>query len=201
MSDHPKTWTAAELQAELGLLRPALLRFAHLQLRDDDAAEDAVQETMLAALEGKTAFAGRSALKTWLIAILRNKIVDHIRRAAREPRVQLPGGDEGNEADFDVLFDRTGHWDEAPQSWGDPHRTLGNNRFHDIFDACMELLPTQTARVFMMREFLGLETDEICKELNISTSNCWVVLYRARMRLRECLQKNWFGGETVAAGV
>lgn len=183
-----------DIAAEAARLRPTLLRFAKLQLRDEAAAEDAVQETLLAAVTSGESFAGRAALRTWLMAILRNKIVDHIRRRTREPSIQAVD-DAGEDTDFDVLFAADGHWADKPADWGDPQRTLENKRFHDVFEACMELLPEKIARVFMMREFLGLETDEICKELSISTSNCWVVLYRARMRLRECLQINWFGAE------
>lgn len=186
------------LRDEAARLRPLLLRFARLQLRDEAAAEDAVQDCLLAALAGEQRFAGKSALRTWLTGILRHKIVDHIRRRAREPSVQAVD-DEGDERDFDALFLADGHWAEPPAAWGDPQRTLENKHFHDVFEACMEILPEKTARVFMMREFLDLETDEICKELAMSATNCWVVLYRARMRLRECLQINWFGAE--AGGV
>ncbi|MFY9329249.1 MAG: sigma-70 family RNA polymerase sigma factor [Georgfuchsia sp.] len=182
------------LSNEAARLRPMLLRFARLQLRDEAAAEDAVQECLLAALTGEQQFAGKSSLRTWLTAILRNKIVDQIRRRAREPSLQAID-DDGEERDFDALFRADGHWAEPLSDWGDPQRTLENKRFYDVFEACVEILPAKTARVFMMREFLGLETDEICKELAISTTNCWVVLYRARMRLRECLQLKWFGAE------
>lgn len=184
----------ASLHADIAALRPQLLRFARVQLRDEAAAEDAVQETLLAGLAGEKRFEGRAALRTWLISILKNKLVDHIRRRAREPNAgELLEATQGDESDFDALFLEDGHWAEAPAGWGDPHRTLENRHFHDIFEACLELLPEQTARVFLMREMLGLETAEICQELTLSSTNCWVVLYRARMRLRSCLQKNWFG--------
>lgn len=188
----------ASLSEDIAALRPQLLRFALLQLRDETAAEDAVQETLLAAINAGKGFEGRAALRTWLIGILKNKIVDHIRRQAREPNLgELPEPEQGDEGDFDSLFQEDGHWAEAPASWGDPQRSLVNRRFQDVLEACMELLPPQTARIFLMREMLGLETEEICQELAISTSNCWVVLYRARMRLRDCLQKNWFGESTA----
>lgn len=182
------------IRSEAARLRPMLLRFARLQLRDEAAAEDAVQECLLAACAGEQRFAGKAALRTWLTAILRNKIVDHIRRRAREPSLQVVD-DEDEERDFDALFQADGHWAAPPAEWGDPQRALENKRFHDVFEACMELLPDRIARVFMMREFLGFDTDEICKELGLSATNCWVMLYRARMRLRECLQLNWFGAE------
>ena len=183
--------TDIDLQQSLQKIRPTLLRFAMLQLRNEAVAEDVVQETMLAALEGKSAFSGRSQFKTWAVSILRNKIVDHLRRGAREG--SLPLLDEQGDEDFDALFDGTGHWQEPPGDWGDPAAVIEQRGFCEVLDLCMKALPDKVARVFTMREVLGFEIDEICKELKMSTSNCWVVLYRARMRLRECLQLRWFG--------
>lgn len=183
--------TASDLQQSLLQMRPTLLRFALLQLRNEAAAEDVVQETLLAALEGQSAFCGRSQLKTWTVSILRNKIVDHLRRGSREGA--LPLVDEQGDEDFDALFDGSGHWQEAPCDWGDPAAVLEQQGFYDVLELCMNALPESVARVFTMREVLGFETQEICKELKMSSSNCWVVLYRARMRLRECLQLRWFG--------
>lgn len=182
--------TDSSLQQSLQQMRPTLLRFAMLQLRNEAAAEDVVQETLLAALEGKSAFSGRSQLKTWAVSILRNKIVDHLRRGARDG--VLPFVDEQGDEDFDALFDGSGHWQEAPGDWGDPAAVLEQRGFYDVLELCMQALPENLARVFTMREVLGFETEEICKELKMSSSNCWVVLYRARMRLRECLQLRWF---------
>lgn len=174
--------------------RPDLLRFAVLQLRDAASAEDAVQETMLAALEGAAGFASRSQFKTWVFSILKHKIIDIIRRRCREPALTIDIN-EIPEADFEPLFDPRGHWnhDEQPADWGDPAQSFENARFWTVFEACLTHLPENTARVFMMREFLGFETTEICSELHITTANCWVVLHRARMRLRLCLEDEWFG--------
>ena len=179
---------------ELEQTRPYLMRFALLQLRNETAAEDAVQETMLAALQGASRFAGQSSLKTWLIGILKHKIIDHLRRQAREPQAYETTCD-----DFDAMFEGDGHWSEAPADWGRPENTLGQKEFFKVLDLCMEALPANTARVFMMREWLGLDTEEICKELKMTATNCWVVLYRARMGLRACLEKNWFGNERATA--
>ena len=173
-------------------MRPYLLRYATLQLRDAAAAEDAVQDALLAALAGKAGFAGRSNLRTWLTGILKHKIVDSIRRQARErPVADLAEGDETGE--FDALFDRRGHWQEAPDAWEQPEQALNQRQFLAALEACLRALPERTARAFMMREHLGLETSEICKELGISATHCWVMLHRARMALRLCLQTNWFG--------
>jgi len=181
---------------ELEQTRPYLMRFALLQLRNETAAEDAVQETMLAALQGASRFAGQSSLKTWLVGILKHKIIDHLRRQAKEPQSY-----EATYEDFDSLFEEDGHWSEAPGDWGRPEDALEQKEFFKVLELCMEALPAATARVFMMREWLGLDTDEICKELKITATNCWVVLYRARMGLRACLEKRWFGAHgTKGAG-
>ena len=186
-----------EFEAELNRLRPTLMRFAVLQLRDEQSAEDVVQDTMLAALQGRDNFAGKAQLKTWLTSILKNKIVDHIRQRVREPTLNVYDDEIPDDA-FDALFDERRHWkpSERPASWGDPEQSLEDAQFWRVFDACLERLPSNTARVFMMREFLGFETDEICKELALSASNCWVILHRARMALRLCLESQWFQGKT-----
>ena len=182
---------AADFRSQIESLRPYLLRYASLQLRDAAAAEDAVQEALLAALAGEANFAGRSNLRTWLTGILKHKIVDTIRRQSRErPAADLEP--DGDAAEFDGLFDKRGHWDEAPDAWEQPEAALGQKQFLAALEACLRALPERTARVFMMREHLGLETPEICKELGITPTHCWVLLHRARMVLRLCLSDNWF---------
>jgi len=166
--------------------RPYLLRYASLQLRDAQAAEDAVQETLLAALAGESGFGQRASLRTWLTGILKHKIIDTIRRVSREAPA-------ASEDEFDALFDERGHWIEMPAAWADPGASLEQKGFFAALEECLKRLPEKTARSFMMREHLGLETDEICKELAITPTHCWVLLYRARMALRECLTKEWFG--------
>lgn len=181
---------------ELAHFRPDLLRFARLQLRDDQLAEDVVQETMIAALAGRRDFAGRSALKTWVFSILKHKIIDAIRSRERTVNLSaLSGEEEEFEEAFDRLFKANGHWkrDNRPGDWGDPEETLRQAQFWQVFDACLNHLPENTARVFMMRELLEFEVDEICTELQISSSNCYVILHRARNNLRGCLERSWFG--------
>jgi RNA polymerase sigma-70 factor, ECF subfamily len=168
--------------------RAYLLRYASLQLRDPHAAEDAVQETLVAALAGEASFAGRSNLRTWLTGILKHKIIDAIRRLIRESTT-VPA-DPG---EFDALFTGNGHWVDPPGAWTDPDAALEQKRFFAALEACLGRLPQKIAQAFMMREHLGLETGEICKELAITPTHCWVLLYRARMALRECLTKEWFG--------
>lgn len=176
-------------------LRRDMVKFAQLQLRDDCLAEDAVQEAIAAALAGAKEFAGRSALKTWVFAILRNKIVDVIRQRSRCINISaLAPEEEGMDEAFEALFKPNAHWmpDFRPRDWGDPEETLRQEEFWAVFDTCLKRLPENTARVFMMREFLELDTDEICTELAITTSNCHVILHRARNGLRQCLEMNWF---------
>ncbi|UVW30375.1 sigma-70 family RNA polymerase sigma factor [Massilia sp. H6] len=174
-------------------LRRDMLRFARLQLRNDELAEDAVQEALAAAFSASGGFEHRASMKTWVFSILKNKIVDMLRDRWNKNRIDL--AEHADEDDFDVLFRKDAHWrrEEKPASWGNPEQTLADRQFWDVFEACMDNLPEAMARVFSMREFLGLEADDICKELGISASNCWVILHRARMQLRLCLQQRWFG--------
>jgi RNA polymerase sigma-70 factor (TIGR02943 family) len=176
-------------------LRPQLLRYARSQLRNDTWAEDAVSETLLAALERPQAFAGQSQVKTWLVGILKHKVIDQLRRHTRECTILS----DDDETDVDeLLFKADGHWREAPQEWGSPEQTLGQRQFFEVLELCVERLPPTQGRVFMMREWLELGTDEICKELTITSTNLWVLLHRARLRLRDCLQQGWFAGRPVA---
>ena len=177
-----------DFRAEVEALRPYLLRYASLQLRNADAAEDAVQEALLAALAAEASYEGRASLRTWLTGILKHKIVDAIRRARREAPLEA----EESAAEFDALFDQRGHWNEHPSPWEDPDGALQQKQFLAALEACLKALPARTSQVFLMREHLGVETAEICKELGLTSTHCWVLLYRARMALRECLQKTWF---------
>jgi RNA polymerase sigma-70 factor (TIGR02943 family) len=181
-------------------LRRQMLRFATLQLSDTHLAEDAVQEALIGALKNANRFGGRAALKTWVFAILKNKIADVLRQRQRlrEADHVLHTDEEGE--DLRELFDARGFWqaDEHPVAWNEPQQAVLSAHFWRVFEACLDRLPNQQARVFMMREFLELETPEICDAIGITVSNLNVMLHRARLRLRECLEKNWFApGETL----
>lgn len=185
---------AEELQSFHSERRSDLIRFATLNLSDPGMAEDVVQEALLAAERGVKNFRGGSSLKTWVYSILKRKIIDALRSRRREtPISQIGNLGEDNE-NINDLFDQRGFWstEHKPHRWSDPDESLEQQQFWTIFELCLNGLPERTAQVFSMRELLGLETDEICKELSISTSNCWVILHRARAGLRECLEKNWF---------
>lgn len=173
-------------------LRAYLLRFATLQLRDPALAEDVVQETLLAVLDARSGFSGKSAYRTWVVGILKNKIVDEIRKRSREQTTTA--SEETLESEMmEELFEADGHWRQFPSDWGDPEKSLEDKEFWEVFERCLESLPARTARVFMMREIMGASGDETCKELAITQTNLWVMLHRARLSLRGCLEARWFG--------
>ncbi len=180
--------------AFLNDLRRQMVKFATLQLANRHAAEDAVQEALVGALKNAKSFAGRAALKTWVFAILRNKIADTLRKKQRmvDASSLLREDEEGE--DFSELFDHRGHWnsDGRPATWGSPQDALHQNQFWKVFGICLEGLPGNQARVFMMKEFIELDSTEICSTVGITTSNLNVMLHRSRLRLRECLENNWF---------
>ena len=183
-----------QIEQALGELRPTLLRIARLQLRNDTWAEDVVSETLLAALENARSFAQQSQIKTWVVGILKHKIIDQFRRSSRE--VSASAREEAEETEtFDELFHPDGHRLNPPLEWGDPETSLSREQFFQVLQVCVDELPTALGRIFMMREWLEYETEQICKELSITSTNCFVMLHRARMRLRECLEMNWFATE------
>lgn len=156
-----------EVVASLASFRPQLLRFAMRRLRNRERAEDAVQETLLAALEGHSRFGGGSSLGTWLIGILQHKIADTVRRASREEPLQ---------PEVEV---------ELPHHAG-PESELARRGLLEAVDAALRRLPERAARAFVLHEILGMNTDEVCRELSISSANCWVMNHRVRQKLRAC---------------
>lgn len=168
-----------------------LYRFALARLRDSHLAEDAVQETLVAAIQSNS-YTGKSAPRTWLTGILKHKIIDLMRRQMREQ--PLDHEDLPQEPGMDEFFaDDDGHWVEKPQFWSAPEDELEQKQFLVILQQCMDRLPGKLAHIFLMREIQEIDNEEICKELEISTTNAWVMLYRARMGLRKCLELNWLG--------
>ncbi len=182
------------IEAELAQLRQPLLRFAMMQLRNECIAEDVVSETFLAILEKPDSFEGRSSLRTYATGILKFKIIDVIRRRGREVHIE-PLDEQSMEDAMDALFAKDGHWQDPPPAWYHPEKSLEQRQFFETLLACVDRLPAKMGRVFMMREWLDKEVEDICAELGITASNCGVMLYRARMRLRECLDRNWFAGQ------
>ncbi len=180
------------IESQLAEHRSYLLRFARLQLRNDAWAEDAVSETLLAALSRPQSFGNRSQLKTWLVGILKHKVIDILRQRQREVSLDCDEGDGSDELDA-LMFKADGHFAAMPADWGNPQQELSTRQFFAVLEACAEKLPATMGRVFLMREWLELSSEEICKELNLSATNLYVQLHRARLRLRECLELNWFG--------
>jgi RNA polymerase sigma-70 factor (ECF subfamily) len=171
----------------------ALFRFAMLRVGDRDLAEELVQETYVAAWQAKDRYAGRSSERTWLVGILKHKIVDSRRRDRARPPVDdsLDSGE-----DMAELFDERGRWKHPPRDWGDsPAAIAENQEFWRVFSRCFESLSARPRLAFALKEHEGLGGDEICKVLGVSTTNVWVILYRARQHLRRCLELHWFSDD------
>ncbi len=180
----------SEWLSRIEALRPTLMRLALLQLRNRAWAEDAVSEALLAAIEGLSRFGARAQLQTWVVGILKHKVLDQLRQRQREQ--QFDEVDDGEDP-AEHMFVADGHFAQFPQVWNAPSEVLRQKQFLEVLEACMDLLPGQLGRVFLMREWLELGTDEICQELGFTATNVWQMLSRARLRLRECLQLRWFG--------
>jgi RNA polymerase sigma-70 factor (ECF subfamily) len=167
-----------------------LFRYAMLRLRDRAAAEDLVQETFLAGIKDRKSFSGNSSESTWLVGILKHKIADHFRHRARE--APLEEGDLREHPDSSP-FDGSGHWANGPTDWGgNPADLYREKKFLDQLTKCLSGLSPNHANAFTLREIEGADTGEICKVLNVTETNLWVILHRARMSLRRCLEANWF---------
>lgn len=167
-----------------------LYRFALARLRDPHQAEDAVQETMLAAIRSNS-FDGESSVRTWLTGILKHKIIDLQRKQIREQPVSDLIDLDTSDSSMDDFFDKSGHWLDKPQTLEMPDNTLEQKQFLAVLDECLSKLPKKLKAIFMLRDVHELENENICKELNITATNAWVMLYRARMGLRKCLELNW----------
>jgi RNA polymerase sigma-70 factor, ECF subfamily len=168
-----------DIGAHVVALRPLLVRLARRQLRNDAWAEDAVSATVIAALEKPGAFAGRATAKTWLVGILKHKLVDELRRNTRELPLVVRDDDDADAEDR-----ATEH--ESP--WGDPLESLAQAQFVALVDRCLAALPAPQRRAFVLREALGAETPEVCRELGVTANHLGVMLHRARRSLQRQLQ-------------
>jgi RNA polymerase sigma-70 factor (ECF subfamily) len=171
----------------------ALYRFAKIRVQNSFTAEDLVQETLLAAYRSYEKFSGKSTVKTWLTGILKHKIVDYYRKLKPEQ------GDENIEdfaSSMDNLFDEKEKWKVKPGDWGgDPKNLFERKELMNVIHTCLDGMPKRLSLAYTMRELEGAETSEICEVFETGKNNCWVILYRARMLLRRCLEMNWFGGK------
>lgn len=181
-TDYPSLPEPAEWLNQYG---DELFRYALSRLRRPHDAEDAVQETLLAAFKTQSQYEGRSHPRTWLIGILKSKIMDRLRSAARQAV-------ETDPADLDAWFDESGHWRKAPKRWGDPASFAECAEFWQVVRDCLAKLPPRMAEAFTLRTIDEQARDEVCRELAITPTNLWVLLHRARLRLVRCLEINWF---------
>ena len=189
MTTSPEKW--------VDLYGDYLFSYARSRVNDNEQAYDLVQDTFLAALGARTSFEGRSSEKTWLISILKRKIIDHYRKTGRKKELNLLDRDFGEEKGTLPFYpdgNMEGHWTEerAPSDWRiSPEGAVENEELKDVLAKCIGLLPDKWESVFALRVVEEMETEEVCKELDITASNMWVILHRAKLQLRECVEKNW----------
>jgi len=173
-----------------------LYRYALMRLRNPELAEEIVQETFLAAIQARRSFAGDSSERTWLIGILKHKVIDYYRKISRErPLDNLDVLPYETESLFRDSGEWVDHWtdEQGPIEWGaDQHQLLENNEFWKVLDSSLKELPPKIAAAFVLREIEGMNTEEICKVLEITPTNLWVILHRARMQLRRSLEVRLF---------
>lgn len=170
-----------------------LYKYALLRLKDPMAAQDAVQETLLAGFKGLDRFDGRVDIKFWLRGILRNKIVDYIRKAVRERPIE---NIEEYEPPDSVLYAYSGITQMRPKKWQfDPEEVFKRKEFMEIFHDCLSKLKGPMQQAFTLKELEGISTKEICEVMDITPNNLWVMLHRARNQLKDCLEKKWISTE------
>lgn len=172
-----------------------LYRVAIKRVGDSQSAEDLVQDTLLAAWQARDTFSGMSTESTWLIAILKRKVVDHFRRNWRQVDPVSSQSSDDPIHDFIDSGNHAGHWnpDRAPGAWGENPETLMNNQqLKEALEHCIGSLPKSLSIIYTLKEIDGISTDDICRDFSMTPSNVWVMLHRARAGLRRCLEKNWF---------
>ena len=171
-----------------------LFQFAVVRVSDRIIAEDLVQETFLAALKNASTFDGNSSIRTWLTAILKHKILDHYRYIYKSGKNKIDV-EAGDIEDFIEKGSEKGRWkpERAPKNWSEqPDKSLSDREFMNVLKNCLKILPERIATVFKMSQLDEMETEVICKEMKISTTNYWVIMHRARTGLRHCLEIHWF---------
>jgi RNA polymerase sigma-70 factor (ECF subfamily) len=189
---------ATDLDSQLSALRQRLLRHARFALRDGSVAEDLVQDTLIAVVERRERHRGAASLVTWAMAILRNKIADWYRSPTRRRMVQLTADDENLDHAIDALYDASGAYADPIPAWQQPDNLMEQRQMMTVLERCVGCLPVQTGRVFMMREWLGFETAEICERVGVTAENCRTIMHRARMALRDCMQRDWINAKASA---
>lgn len=174
-----------------------LFRFAMARVRDPEAAEDLVQETMIAAIRAQDRFTGQSSFRTWLVGILKHKILDHFRAQSRTVLAADLASPDLKKDPEEAFFDQAGQWRFAPRAWSRlPDEVVEQKDFQRVLSQCLEQMPETMARLFVLRDVEGMDSDEIAQMMDITPSNLYTTLHRARFRLRRCLEQNWFATET-----
>ncbi len=170
-----------------------LYRFALAKVRRGEVAEELVQEALLAAWAGRERFAGRATERSWLVAILKRKVVDWLRKTVRE---RGPAAAE-KDAWTAEQFTRSGKWDRPPAEWDrdGPTGKVERDEFWQVVTACVEKLPPRFRDPFVLWHLADKSGEEICRAIELTPTNLWVILHRARLRMYECLSANWYGGE------
>ena len=172
-----------------------LFSYAISRVRNKELAEDLVQETFLSAVKAAKQFKGQSTERTWLTSILKNKVIDHWKKKSTQNEVVIGTEEDDNSNYFENEGSRKGMWsmDARPKAWNTDYQTpVEQAEFYEILNGCIGKLPETTGTVFSMKNMEDMDAKEICKELNISSSNYWVLMHRAKLQLRECMEKNWF---------
>jgi RNA polymerase sigma-70 factor (ECF subfamily) len=170
----------------------ALYGYARARVSRREVAEDLVQDTFLAALQARDRFQGRSSVRTWLLSILRHKILDHYRRIAESRAATHSAAIEGDDSIRERYFSAQGFWKKGLASWRTPEKSLEDGEFWDVLEGCLSRLPRALSAVFVLRELEGREMKELGRALALSAGSLRVRLHRARLLLRECLERRWF---------
>lgn len=168
-----------------------LFHFALLKLKDSALAEDMVQDTLISAMTARDSFSPRASVRTWLTTIMKNKMVDHWRRQGREISATDLMDAAGEDASVDEYFDKAGRWADKPNVYPNPDAALESKQFWVVFENCLSRLKPQQAEVFLAKEVHGMDNDEICESMSLSSSNFWVLMHRARIALGKCLEIHW----------
>ena len=166
-----------------------MYRFALLRVKNEEHVDDIVQNTILAALQAKDTFAGRSTERTWLFGILKNKLLEYYRETNKNNKYQLELKDEIDPCDAD--FDGKGHWQALPFDWGiDPENAFENKQIYQILSGCIDQLSPKFRELYVLREIEGLDPETICKDFKITSNNLCVMLHRVRNLLKKCMESH-----------
>jgi RNA polymerase sigma-70 factor (TIGR02943 family) len=170
-----------------------LYRFAYRRVREAEAATELVQETFLSALTARAGFRGEASERSWLFVILRHKLVDFYRQQARRATVEQTDSDPDDHEAAEPLFGPDGHWlpAQAPQAWPPADDALEQQELQQILAACQRRLPARQQLVFARRFVEEIPAADICQELALSAANFWVLVHRAKLSLRQCLERHW----------